>query len=319
MSDPKTDPKVTGPRVSSPRGAAREASADERLIKEISSPQNQLIREVARLLTKSKARRAEGLCVIEGLREVERAARSGVLIETLLYRPEITSPDQVSAALRDAPPRPASARRLLEARCGESAFRKVAYRADVPNLVAVAHRPDYDSLSTLESDMSRGDHAAQGEVTPLLLILEGIEKPGNLGAMLRTADALGVTGVILVDCDADPDHPNAIRNSLGAAFSLEIAAMSFERATSLLRAREITPYVTHLHAEALPLDQLRLDGPCALILGAEAIGVSDRWIEQLGAQPTLIPMREGRVVDSLNVSVAAALVMYEAARQRRHL
>ena len=256
MSDPKTDPKVRAPR-----GATREASADERLIKEISSPQNQLIREVARLLTKSKARRAEGLCVIEGLREVERAARSGVLIETLLYRPEVTSPDQVSAALRDAPPRPASARRLLEARCGESAFRKVAYRADVPNLVAVARRPDYDSLSTLEPDMSRGDHAAQGEITPLLLILEGIEKPGNLGAMLRTADALGVTGVILVDCDADPDHPNAIRNSLGAAFSLKIAAMSFERVTSLLRASEITPYQPRWIGPswALPIQPSRLE------------------------------------------------------------
>lgn len=262
--------------------------------------------------------------MIEGLREVERAIRSGVLVETLLYRPEVTTRDLLDPLIDEAKlslARSGSSRSLHEVHCSAGAFQKVAYRAEVANVVAVAQRPIRDSLPHLTLNASdlddTGDAEERAQITPLLLILEGVEKPGNLGAILRSADALGATGVILVDCPAELDHPNCIRNSLGAAFSLEVAVMSFEQVKSLLRDLEITPYVTHLETRSRPLDQLRLHDPCALILGAESTGVRARWIESLEAKPTVIPMVEGRVVDSLNVSVAAALVMYEAARQRR--
>ena len=183
-------------------------------IKEITSPQNVLIRQVVRLSTKSKARRHEGLCVIEGLREIERAARSGVVIETLFYQPEITNQMMIDRLLIDAPPRPHEARKLLHVHCNDMVFSKIAYRSDVPNAVAIAQR------------FVRNTLRSQSGSNPFLILLEGIEKPGNLGAILRTADAMGVTGVIMIDCPIELDHPNAIRNSLGAVFSLDIAMMS---------------------------------------------------------------------------------------------
>ena len=242
--------------------------------------------------------------MIEGLREVERAARSGVVIETLFYRPDLTSHTVIEALLTDAPTRPPSARDVLYVHCSEIVFKRISYRADVPNVIAIAHRRDHKQLSD-----PLGTH-------PFLLLLEGIEKPGNLGAILRTADALGVTGVILIDCLAELDHPNTIRNSLGAVFSLNIATMSSASVIQLLKIHQIPLYVTHLHAEARALHTLPLDASCAVLLGAEATGVNTRWIEDLGGSPVLIPMIPDRVVDSLNVSVAASIVMYEVARQR---
>ena len=273
-------------------------------IKEISSPQNPLIRHVSRLRSKSRTRREEGVCVIEGLREVERAARSGVVIETIFYRPDLTPHAAIEALLADAPPRPSSVRDMLYVHCSEAVFKRISYRADVPNVIVIAHRIDHEQLSG-----SLGAH-------PFLLLLEGIEKPGNLGAILRTADALGVTGVILIDCLVELDHPHTIRNSLGAVFSLNIAKMNSTSVIQLLETYHIPLYVTHLHTEARALHTLPLNASCAVLLGAEATGVNVEWIEDFGGRPIVIPMISERVVDSLNVSVAASIVMYEVARQR---
>jgi TrmH family RNA methyltransferase len=274
-------------------------------IKEISSPQNVLIRQVIRLSTKSKARRDEGLCVIEGLREVERAVRSGVMIETIFYRPEITDPTVIDRVLIDAPPRPQEARKLLHVHCNDVVFSKIAYRSDVPNVVAIAHR------------FIRHTLRSQSESTPFVLLLEGIEKPGNLGAILRTADAMGVTGVIMIDCPIELDHPNTIRNSLGAVFSLDIAIMSASEVSTFLKTNQIPLYVTYLNAQSRAPEHLPLDQPCAILLGAESTGVTSRWINDSYGESALIPMVTDRIVDSLNVSVAAAIMMYEVARQRR--
>ena len=274
-------------------------------VKEIRSPQNSLIRRIVRLMSKSKSRRVEGVCVIEGLREIERAVQSGMIIETILYRPEVTEHTVIEDLFVQDLTRPQEMRALLHVHCNDIVFNKIAYRADVPNAVAIAHRKASVDLEIQSHDL------------PFLLLLEGVEKPGNLGAILRTADAMGVTGVILVDCAAEFDHPHVIRNSLGAAFSLDIVTMSATQAHRFLNTHQIPLYVTYLHAQARSPECLPLDQPCAIVLGAESSGAHARWIDTFKGEPVLIPMVDQRVVDSLNVSVAAGIIMYEVARQRR--
>lgn len=281
--------------------------------KVVTSAQSPIIKEVVGLLQKSKNRRQSGRCVIEGLREVERAVRSGVIVETILYRPELISLEQVNELFREMQSH-SEVKPLLHIHCAQGPFSRIAYRSEVANVVAVATRPALRDLPSLRLFSPASPTVAV--TPPFLLLLEGIEKPGNLGAILRTADAMGVSGVILIDCPAELDHPNTIRNSLGAAFSLEVAVMDADRARSLLYDHEIPLYVTYLNDEAMPLSHARLDQPCALLLGAEATGVHESWLTSPESQSIIIPMAADRVVDSLNVSVAAAMTMYEVKRQR---
>ena len=273
--------------------------------REVSSPQNPLIKEASLLLTKGRVRRERNRCVIEGLREVERAISSGLMIDTLFYRSQLLSEQEVDRLFLHASETCLSS---LPTRihCSENAFQRIAYRVNVPNVVAIAHRPDCSRLLSL-SNQDQPD---------LILLLEGIEKPGNLGAILRTADGMGVTGVILIDCPAELDHPNTIRNSLGAAFSMSVTVMSIDQTLAFLDQYQLPLYVSHLHAEALPPHQLPLHNSCALLLGAEATGVRPQWLHRPLSQATVIPMSHDRVIDSFNVSVAAAMFMYEARRQR---
>lgn len=275
-------------------------------IKEISSPQNQLIKDLSLLLTKSRSRRERGLFLVEGLREVERALRAGYRFESVLYRPDLISMIEVDERLSEATH---ESHTIQHIQCAPKVFSKVAYRTDVPNIVGVAQRNNSQQLERLEAIISR-------ESAQFILVLEGVEKPGNLGAILRSADAFGVDAVILVDSTAEVEHPNTLRNSLGAALALPIASLDLETCHRFLRDREIPIYVTHLNAASKPPNELPLTESCALVLGSEAKGVRDLWFE-LGAQATLIPMTSNRVVDSLNVSVAAAIMLYEVSRQRR--
>ena len=279
------------------------------MLKEITSPQNALIRDVIRLRSKARARRESGLCVIEGLREVERAARSGVYIETLLYRPDLITRTALESRLA-LPSQSTSTRPLMHVHCAPQVMSRIAYRADVPNVVALGRWSEQRVFPEPKA------HVDSDALPDLLLILEGVEKPGNLGALLRTADALGVTGVILVDCPVEISHPNVIRNSLGAVFALAVVSLTFDETRALVEARGISLYVTHLNAAAIAPAQAPLHKACALVLGAESTGARARWLTEASSQPLLIPMTDSRVVDSLNVSVAAAIVMYEAARQR---
>ena len=286
-------------------------------IKEITSPQNPLIKDFAQLLTKSKERRRQGIFLIEGFREVERALSTGYPIKSLLYCPVRTSVADVEALLNRSQKTwtALNPKGIQHIHCSEKAFAKVAYRSEITNMVAVAERVERtqaDLLLKLKHDQEQND-----KDQPMILILEGIEKPGNLGAILRSADAFGVDAVILVNCSAELEHPNSLRNSLGAALALPIIELGLSHCVELLEQLEIPLYVTHLNAESLPPTELALQQACALVLGAEATGASDDWFKaQPQAQAVLIPMVEQRVVDSLNVSVAAAVVLYEVNRQR---
>lgn len=282
-------------------------------VKEITSPQNPIIKELSQLLAKSKARREQGRFLVEGFREVSRALCSGYHLESLLYRPEfIPTEDELSARLAEdsrsfGNVELTKIRETQHLHCSANVFAKVAYRVEVPNVVAVFKTRRLENLSCL---------AEGAKTNPLILILEGIEKPGNLGAILRSADAFGVDGVILVNSHADLEHPNTIRNSLGAALALEVISLELDDCCHRLNQAGVPLYVTHLSVNSVEPRTLKLDQACALVLGAEACGASAQWFDR-GAQATLIPMAEERVVDSLNVSVAAAVMLYEASRQRR--
>lgn len=265
------------------------------MLKQITSPHNPLIKNIAVLGAKARDRREQGLFVAEGLREVELALRSGYEAEVLLFEEAVTPLSVVENLLKNAASQP---REIIAT--NSMVFEKIAYRTGVPNVVAVLKM----KTPTL-TDLRLSDN-------PLLLIMESVEKPGNLGAMLRTADATGVDAVLVCDPHTDVFNPNAIRASLGAIFTVPVVACSSEEAVAFLRSKQIKTMATWLEA-AGSLYATDLRQPLAFVLGAEAIGISEFWVEQADER-IIIPM-VGQV-DSLNVSASAAVVLFEAVRQR---
>jgi RNA methyltransferase, TrmH family len=263
-------------------------------MKTITSLQNPLIKRIVQLGAKARERRREGLFLAEGLREAGLAIRAGYRPLQLFFDPAHTPPEQVAQ---------------WSANVGElvavhsSVFEKIAYRSGVPNVVALFEIP------------AQQPEALQLPANPLVLVLEAIEKPGNLGAILRTADAAGVDAVLVCDPAADLYNPNTIRASLGALFTLPVYVMEAQEALSWLRARHITIFATHLEASR-PVYACDLKGPTALVMGAEATGISPFWVEHADHR-VIIPMRGN--VDSLNVSASTAILLFEAVRQRNFL
>jgi TrmH family RNA methyltransferase len=149
--------------------------------------------------------------------------------------------------------------------------------------------------------------------SPLILVLESVEKPGNLGAILRTADAAGVDAVIVCDPQTDFYNPNVIRSSVGCAFTVPVAVSTTDEAIAWLRKNRVRMLATHLEASQ-PYDQSDLTRPTAIVMGTESTGLSDKWVKAADAR-IIIPMH-GKV-DSMNVSVSAAVVVFEAIRQRK--
>lgn len=267
--------------------------------KYISSLQNPLIKQVILLGGKSRERRKQGLFVAEGLREVGLAFANGFRARAVFFDAEVTEIGEIEALGNHfdetilVPPQ---------------VFEKLAYRAKVPNVVALC----YEKAGT-EKDFVFETTTSTGSATaPLVLILEGIEKPGNLGAILRTADALGVDGVILCDPQLDKFNPNVIRASLGAVFAVPMVVMSASEALAYCTSQRFQIMTTWLGAKDSLYDA-DFTGAVAFVLGAEADGVSDFWVEK--ADKTVIIPMQGQV-DSLNLSASAAIVLSESIRQR---
>ena len=185
-------------------------------------------------------------------------------------------------------------------RVSREVFPKMAYRGSVKNVLGVA-KMRHRSLS----DLPRAEN-------PFFLILEKVEKPGNLGAVLRSADAAGVDGVIVCDQDTDLFNPNVIRNSLGGFFNLPVVQAGNEETIHYLRQNNLRIYTTWLEA-SVSYTTMDFRKGCAVVLGSESQGVSETWV-QASDQNIIIPMKG--IVDSLNVSNAASILMFEAARQR---
>jgi len=252
----------------------------------ITSTENPRIKALSKLKT-ARERRRTGQFLIEGAREVERARHSGATIELFLVCREL--PGTVDPADAEV--------EVLEVAPGP--MRKVAMRENPPGVIAVARQFD-TAISRLEPG-----------TTPLYLIAEGVEKPGNLGAMLRTCDAAGADGLVVADPVTDVFNPNVVRASQGALFSVPIAVADTAETINWCRRHRLN-VVGGYPGATDSLWDVALTGPIAVLVGAEDVGISSAWDDV--ANPVQIPMR-GRA-DSLNASVAAALLLYEARRQR---
>jgi TrmH family RNA methyltransferase len=239
----------------------------------ITSPDNPRVKDVLRL-RKSRERRRSGLFIAEGPREVERARSAGLIVRATYFAPELLAWDEGDEV---------SARVLA----------KMAYRAEPEGVLAIVEIPQRE---------------VPAEAT-LVLIAVGIEKPGNLGAMARTADAAGADALLVGDATADPWNPNAIRASTGAVFTLPIADVTLDevRALSLQKFAAVVD-AHHRYTDA------DLTRPTAFIVGSEDDGLNDAW-RAVADEHVAIPMRT-QTADSLNAATSAGVLLFEAVRQR---
>ena len=253
----------------------------------ITSLKNPKIKDLLSLSEKSRERRERGLFVVEGQREVARALAAGYEAETLfvceayLSEPLAVAPDKVFPVSTEV-------------------YERIAYRGGTEGVVA-ALRTRNQSLEALSL-----------RENPLILVLESVEKPGNIGAVLRSADAAGVDAVLVCDPLTDLYNPNLIRASLGALFSVPTLCCTSQEAATWLKRHGIAILTAQLQDSELYYDTDMTRGT-ALVMGTEDRGLSPFWREQADAH-IRIPMAS--MMDSLNVSVSAAILCFEAVRQR---
>jgi len=262
---------------------------------EISSVQNPRVKEVIALRDRQERDRT-GLFLIEGYREVLRAADAAQPIQTLFICPELFLGSNEDALIRRI-----AASRVPVIACTEKVFRKISYRDRPDGLIAIG----IQQRRTLE-------HLKKGK-TPFYVVAEAIEKPGNLGTILRTSDAVGVDGLIVCDRCTDIFNPNVVRASVGTLFTVPVVEAAGEETLRWLRSNGVAIVAATPSAEA-EFTQVDLKGPVAIAVGTEQLGLSERWMSQADVQ-VKIPMCG--VADSLNVAMATTLLLYEVLRQRR--
>jgi TrmH family RNA methyltransferase len=260
----------------------------------VTSTANPRVRAVARLRDRG-AREEQGLTLIDGVREVGRALAAGVEIVEAFVSEGLAARDG-GGDLLDA----LDAARIPLQPLSTSALAKVAFGARDEGIVAVA-RPPERPLATLRLPAD-----------PIVAVVEAVEKPGNLGAIVRSADGAGVDALIAADPATDLFNPNAIRASLGTIFSVPLASGSSPEILRWLVGRGLRPVAARVDAPTLYTDT-DLTGPVAIVLGSEAHGLTPAWDDPHVVR-VRIPMAGS--ADSLNVSVAAAVLLYEARRQR---
>lgn len=261
----------------------------------VTSGQNPKIKELLALQDKSRLRREKGLFVVEGRRELGHCIDAGYRVRTIFVCRDIISGadlNELTEKLKD------SDANMVEVPA--ELYSKIAYREGTEGVMAEVEYRD-QSLDTLTL-----------KENPLIAVLESVEKPGNLGAVLRSADAAGADAVIICDPLTDLYNPNLIRASIGAVFSRQVAVASSEETVRWLKANGISILTAQLQDSEWYYD-CDMRGGVAIVMGTEATGLSDFWRESADAH-IRIPML-GQL-DSLNVSVSAAILLYEAVRQR---
>lgn len=268
------------------------------MTKEITSAQNSYIKNLVQLKDKSRDRKKSGTFLIEGEREISLAIKGNYEIETLLYLPELFS-DALISKLRKSYTSPPE---LIV--ISKEVYQKLAHRSTTEGILAVAKSKSHDLKNiTFESK------------TPLILVAEAPEKPGNIGALLRTADAANVDAVIIANPKTDLFNPNIIRSSVGCLFTNQIATGTTSEIISFLKEHNIQIYCAALQA-SVEYHTQDFTKPTAIVVGTEATGLSEDWIDN-STQNIVIPM-QGEI-DSMNVSVAAGIIIFEAKRQRNFL
>ena len=281
----------------------------------ITSTQNARIKHVVALQQKSSLRREEGLFVVEGQREIEHCMECGYEIVELFTVDGLRFTDD---GLSSCVPTVASgkAERTDDYTKGQKkpyivssqVYEKMAYRGSTEGIIAVAKVKDHRLFSFLAPPSSLLD-----KPNPFIVVLESVEKPGNLGAILRSADAANVDAVIVCDPLTDLYNPNLIRASIGAIFTVPVAVCTSQECIRFLKERHIRILTAQLQDSYDYYDYDMRQGT-AIVMGTESTGLTQQWREAADAH-IRIPML-GRL-DSLNVSVSAAILMYEAVRQRK--
>lgn len=261
----------------------------------ITSVQNPRIKNIVLLQSKSRERKQQNRIVIEGYREISRALASGIVVKELYYCPEFDAENRAGEILHHAG-------QVVLFEISRNVFEKIAYREGSDGVIALA-----EPWHLSPEDIKMKENL-------LLIILESVEKPGNLGAVMRTADAAGVDAVIVCDPLSDIYNPNVIRSSVGCVFTVPVIAGTTEEIQRWLAKNRIKSYAAALTEEAIPYDTADYSGPAAIVLGTEATGLSRSWLTFSDRQ-IIIPMHG--IADSLNVSTSAAIITFEAVRQRK--
>lgn len=261
-------------------------------MKEITSIQNAQIKNILKLQEKARERKKQGLFVIEGKREISLAIQANYKFDTVFFVEEMNGVDEILEIFTE---------QISIIKISKEVYQKIAYRNSTEGLIAVAQTKDF-SLSSIQFSTKN----------PLVLVLESIEKPGNLGALLRTADAANVDAVFIANPKNDLYNPNVIRSSVGCLFTNTIGIDTSEAIIRYLQEKNITIYSATLQ-NSNEYQKKNYTTASAIVVGAEATGLTDIWRSAV-AQNINIPM-QGQI-DSMNVSVAAAIIIFEAKRQR---
>lgn len=259
----------------------------------ITSPQNPLIKYLCKLREKARFRKKEQCFLVEGVREIDLAILGGYDIKRLIFDKggddtvqKITTKNHCKTVA--VPP---------------ALYKKIAVRGTTEGIIAVFKMRE-TALKNLTFQKEN----------PLILIAESIEKPGNMGAIFRTADALGVDAVLLANTKIDPYNPHVIRASLGCAFTVPVVADSNENIQQFLKEKQIKTYAATPMENSKNYTDVDFNSGTAIVLGNEAIGLSPIWLHNDTVQKLIIPMR-GKI-NSMNISVAAAIMVAEVVRQR---
>lgn len=265
------------------------------MYKHISSPQNPAIKKLFQLQEKSRVRKKEGVFIVEGVREIQLAIKGGFGVKEIYYCDELFGESKVQDLTKD----------LVTAEITSvtaELYNKVAYRGSTEGLLAVVLTKDLDlqKLELLDKNV-------------LILVAESPEKPGNIGALLRTADAAKVDAIIISNPKTDIFNPNIIRSSVGCVFTTKIATGTTAEIIKFLKHKKVAIYAAALQASK-NYSEIDFSASSAIVVGTEATGLSKEWLEN-STQNIIIPM-QGEI-DSMNVSVAAGILIFEAKRQRK--
>ena len=261
-------------------------------MKSISSIQNSFIKDLIKLQEKSRERRKQGLFIIEGKREISLAITGNYTIATLLFCEDFISLDEIKEM---------SIHNTELINISKDVYKKLAYRDTTEGLIAIVKTKEF----SLENIKFKND-------TPLILVAEAPEKPGNIGALLRTADAANIDAVFIANPKTDLYNPNIIRSSVGCLFTNQIATGNSEEIIEFLKTKNISIYSTTLQ-NSNEYHKENYTEASAIVVGTEATGLTEIWRNK-ATQNINIPMQGA--IDSMNVSVAAAIVIFEAKRQR---
>ena len=259
----------------------------------IASLQNPKVKNTL-LLHKTRGRKKQNLFLVEGKKEVSRAINAGYAFKRIFICQEIFDADtQEFFNIENLPTEVIYVTLQV--------YAHMAYRKESEGIIgwAIPQSHELEKIKLSEN--------------PIILVVDAIEKPGNLGAIIRTADAAGIDALIISDTRTDIYNPNVVRSSLGALFTTQIGVGNAEEVVKWLKKNSVSIFCTALTASRLYTD-IDFKQPSAIVMGAEATGLSETWLSQ-SDQNIIIPMRG--VVDSMNVSVSAGIVLFEAVRQRK--